>query len=239
MTSPRSVRETVELHVDALYERDAAGRIAGVRGGGAPAPLFHLVRSVEGNRWLVGATLPPAARSTLEALAAAEPRPRALAEMEHGPPACRGAVLALLASVTPVGGEYRGPAYMFPEAPGLSSAVEVLGQPSDARPHAGLAWLAAFRDEDRPVVVARDATGTAVAVCHSARLGPASAEAGLEVAVAFRGRGLGVAVARGWATAVRAGGRVPLYSTSWENDASRGVARRLGLEAYAEDWHVD
>ena len=42
-----------------------------------------------------------------------------------------------------------------------------------------------------------------------------------------------------WADAVRGGGRVPLYGTWWGNLASRGVTRRLGLELYGEDWHID
>ena len=30
----------------------------------------------------------------------------------------------------------------------------------------------------------------------------------------------------------------PLYSTSWDNEASRAVARRLGLLLIGEDWHL-
>jgi hypothetical protein len=41
-----------------------------------------------------------------------------------------------------------------------------------------------------------------------------------------------------WATAVREGGRVPLYRTEWGNTASRALARRLGLICYAEDLHL-
>ncbi|MXZ22396.1 MAG: GNAT family N-acetyltransferase, partial [Caldilineaceae bacterium SB0665_bin_25] len=33
-------------------------------------------------------------------------------------------------------------------------------------------------------------------------------------------------------------GRVPLYSTSWENGASLAVARKLGLVAYASGWSL-
>ena len=40
-------------------------------------------------------------------------------------------------------------------------------------------------------------------------------------------------VGKTYANAVRAIGCVPLYSTSWENQASRAVAAKLGLLRYA------
>lgn len=41
-----------------------------------------------------------------------------------------------------------------------------------------------------------------------------------------------------WAQRVRALGAIPLYSTSWENEASRGVARKLSLEYYGADFQI-
>jgi hypothetical protein len=38
---------------------------------------------------------------------------------------------------------------------------------------------------------------------------------------------------------VRRENRIPLYSTSWDNAASRGVARRLGLVLYGADLSFD
>jgi len=37
---------------------------------------------------------------------------------------------------------------------------------------------------------------------------------------------------------VRALERVPLYSTSWENQASRRLAARLGLVHFGADLHI-
>ena len=80
--------------------------------------------------------------------------------------------------------------------------------------------------------------GTRVSVCFCARRSDAAAEAGLETAAKFRGRGLGPQVAATWALAVRASGRIPLYSASWANAASLSVARKLGLVAYASGWSL-
>jgi hypothetical protein len=38
--------------------------------------------------------------------------------------------------------------------------------------------------------------------------------------------------------AVAAARLQPLYSTSWDNLGSQGVARRLGLRLYGEDWSI-
>ncbi len=54
----------------------------------------------------------------------------------------------------------------------------------------------------------------------------------LETFEEYRGRGYVPAVVAEWARAVRATGRIPLYGTSWDNLASRAVARKLGLIQY-------
>src|SRR6185436_13781001 len=80
--------------------------------------------------------------------------------------------------------------------------------------------------------------GQAVSVCFCARRSDVAAEAGLETAAAFRGRGLAARVTAAWALAIRASGRLPIYSTSWSNHASLAVARKLGLAACASDWSL-
>lgn len=231
--------EAARLHLDALYERDATGLLVRPRGTGpVPAPRLHLVRTVEGNHWLFSAVLDQDVRDRIETLLAAEPVLRHLDAAEARPPACREAVIAALGGRRPVV-EHRGPAFLFPAVlPPPDRPVETLRTPAEADPHPGLVWLSAFEEVDRPLVVARGAQGEAVACCHAARTGPEAAEAGLDVVEPYRRHGLAVAVTLGWAMAVRSDGRLPLYSTTWGNHASRGVARRLGLRAYAEDWHV-
>ena len=89
--------------------------------------------------------------------------------------------------------------------------------------------------------------GHAVSLCCCARSSGASpaavgvgaaAEAWVETAPGQRGRGYAARTVAAWARSIRALGLEPLYSTSWENRASRAVARRLGLIPYGEDLHI-
>lgn len=63
-------------------------------------------------------------------------------------------------------------------------------------------------------------------------------EAGVETARPYRGRGYAARVVAAWAREVRDMGRVPLYSTSWKNEASRAVARKLALICFGNDLHI-
>jgi hypothetical protein len=88
-------------------------------------------------------------------------------------------------------------------------------------------------DERRPVVgVVVD--GAVVSACYSARRGPLACEAGVDTEETYRGRGYGPAVVAAWRDAVEVDGRVPMYSTSWDNVASLGIARKLALIPYAD-----
>ena len=90
----------------------------------------------------------------------------------------------------------------------------------------------------RTPIVALMQDGHAVSVCFCARRTDIAAEAGVETAAAFRGRGFATRVTAAWASAIRASGCVPLYSTSWTNHASLAVARKLGLITYASTWSI-
>ncbi len=80
--------------------------------------------------------------------------------------------------------------------------------------------------------------GHSVSICFSARSSIEAAEAGLETSEPYRGRGYGPCVTAAWALEVRSSGRVPLYSTSWDDSASLAVARKLRLLPYASDWSI-
>jgi predicted GNAT family acetyltransferase len=80
--------------------------------------------------------------------------------------------------------------------------------------------------------------GHAVSVCCSVRETAEAFEAGVETVAAHRRRGYAPRAVTAWAREVRAMGRVPLYSTSWQNEASRAVARTLGLIHFGTDLHI-
>jgi predicted GNAT family acetyltransferase len=100
-------------------------------------------------------------------------------------------------------------------------------------------WVAGEIEAGASPVMAVLVDGYAVSACACARRSMAAAEAGLETAPAFRGRGYAARVTSAWAAAVRATGRMPLYSTSWANALSLAVARKLELRIYATDWSIE
>jgi hypothetical protein len=87
-------------------------------------------------------------------------------------------------------------------------------------------------------MVALTVDGHAAAVCCSGRRTGTAHEAAVETAAPYRGRGYAARVVGAWARAVREMGCVPLYSTSWQNEASRDVARKLALICFGSDLHI-
>lgn len=227
-----------DLHLDLLYERDDAGYMLRSRDPDVPLPLLHLVRTVQGNRWLLSAALTLEVRAVLEAALRVEPVVPDLAAMEHQPPDVFALAIGLgLGDDSSV---YCGPAYSFGTAVVAPAQVpiELLPDAPETRTLPALAWIRDTSAREQPLCIARNGDGLVVAVCHSARSTPAGAEAGVETVEAYRGRGLAGAVVAGWARAVQAQGRLPLYSTLWSNHASRSVARKLALIPYGESGHL-
>jgi RimJ/RimL family protein N-acetyltransferase len=194
-------------------------------------------RTREGNVWRFRHDLHDDLARDLERLCRSEPVVANLAN----PPMNAAAIRAALEAHAPITDEGRGPAYWIPDSVPPPEGVEVV-LVSEANKHLlerNFPWMLTSRSRYKigPVAVAV-VQGNAVSICHCARLTELAAEAGVETVEAGRGHGYAVAVVAGWATAVRQLGLIPLYSTSWENTASQGVARKLGMVRYGDDWSI-
>ena len=130
-----------------------------------------------------------------------------------------------------------GPAFVFPGGMNLPEDVTLMepGQADLLREH--FPFTATWLRERWPcyAVVVDD---QAVSICYSARRTSAVAEAGVDTAEAFRGRGYAALVTAAWATAIRVAGITPVYSTGDDNLASQAVARKLGLREFGWDVQV-
>ena len=219
---------TADIHLRTLFLLDSAGRIRGTREPDPdPGPLFALIRGRASCAWAVRADLSQEIAEKLAGLAREEPP---VADFRDAP------VHAERYRSLAGGEEYSGPAFAFPETVEQHAATVLVNEVQLLARHFS-GWTAAEIPGRSPAVAVVE-DGDAVSVCFCARRSDTAAEAGLETAAAFRGRGLGPQAAAAWALAVRASGRIPLYSTSWSNAASLSVARKLGLVAYANGWSL-
>ena len=223
--------DLMALHVAALFTHDSAGRMLRVNEpNGARAPRFFLGRTTAGDilrfRDDVDDALAAALRDEASRISTSPLDPSPSARFE-----------ALLASSAPIEHVGSGPAYVFPDAiAGGDAAVPITRENADLlRAHLPQ-WLGDVGVSEPMFAVMED--GHAVAVCASVRTTPFAMEAGVETAPGFRGRGHAMRATAAWAQAVRAAGRIPMYSTSWENHASRAVARKLGLRLFGSDLHI-
>jgi len=185
-----------------------------------------LIRGATSCAWATRADLPHSIATELHKLAVTEPPTLSRrAEPVH---AKRYRQL--------VGGQQdSGPAFTFHEIP-LTTGAIVIKDAALLRPHFH-GWRADEVPGCSPILGILD-HDVAVSICFCARQSPVAAEAGLETAPGFRGRGLGKRVAAAWAEAIRASGRLAVYSTSWSNGPSLAVAHSLGLETRATHWSL-
>jgi hypothetical protein len=228
--------ELAEVHLGALYSLSAGGLIAASRDATVTPPWFHLLRMPVGNRWLLGAALGSAQRKRLASILSVErPISDCVDALAHPPDL--GTIRRALADLGSVR-EYRGPAFFFPNEVSTPERAELLADLTEAPRDGPFAWLRSAPATSHPVAIVRGDHHQVASVCYSARSTAVAAEAGVETADEYRGRGYGSMAVLGWAAAVRKSGRTALYSTEWENMASRALASRLGLICYAEDLHM-
>jgi GNAT superfamily N-acetyltransferase len=198
-----------------------------------PAPRFHLMLTPEGPLFRFRHDVPTDVARRLEALAARETwDPDA-----QGPPPSLPGYLEALARQAPARTVWSGPAFaaLRPAVP-LGPALEI-GEDNAGVLRGGLeAWLEDVPHRRPFVAVIHGAR--AVSLCASVRISPAAHCAGVETDPEHRRRGHALVAVSAWAHAVQTLGATPFYSTSWENEASRRVAARLGFQFVATDLHI-
>ena len=230
--------QLLRLQADALFTHDKRGRMLRVNEPeGERTPRFFFARSREGNIWRYRDDLPKEALQALDALATAE----TVGEDLRAAPRNLDSFLTALGGTQEGASIESGPAYRFPDE--LRCVIDVTHLTREdlhllRAMVRDLNYTARYFEERGPLmVVVKD--GGAVSVCYSARLTDQAAEAGVETIEAYRGRGYASAVVTAWAQAIRTSGRIPLYSTSWDNHASQALARRLRLVQYGTDLSVE
>ena len=235
------------LHIDALFTCDARGRLLARREPGLPpAPRFYLGRTRHGNSWRIRADEPSESVRRLSRLTGREAALPA-GSVRPPPPERIEALRRVLRERAGIGCEWRGPVYRFRALASRRGVWQQRAQGTRAIDPADGSAVALLR-ADFPAVadvleecgpcMAVIGAGRVRAVCHSACGRSAVArEAAVETLEADRGRGLAGRCVAAWALAVADRGATPLYSTSWQNRASRAVARKLGLVPYGEDLH--
>lgn len=227
--------ELMSIHVRALFTHDAESRLLFVNepgGAGPRAPRLFLGRTRVGNVWRFRADLPENLIRELDSLCADEPPVNAESDE---PPRHVERYVRLLEKHAPVERVSTGPAYHFPENIAPSRHPVAITEDDAERLQGGFEELVAELRAWHPFVALIE-EGRAVSVCRSVRITPEAHEAGVETLPDFRGKGYAKNVTAEWAQRVRAIGAIPLYSRSWENNASRAVARKLRLECYGADF---
>ncbi len=229
--------ELLALQADALFTRDARGRLVAENApGGSPAPDLYIAAGAGGNRCWFGRDVSDDAAAAVAALHAP------LRELEE----VRALPLAALAQALGGGGVAHraldvhlcfvlerqaapvGAAELV--LSGTAAAVELAervrrdGMPAEVV-EAGFPVMEEFWEPWCIALVGGEMAATAFA----ARLGKDAADVGVYTFPRFRGRRLAGAVTAAWSVHPALGTRTLFYGTAVTNLASQAVARHLGL----------
>lgn len=229
-----SPADLIKLQAAILFRYDPAGRMLCTNEADAtPAPRLFLGRTTAGNVWRFRYDLPDSLIRDLERLLRAEP----VATDLTLPPETLPDVADALNAHAPIQQISMGPAWRFPGTLAPPQEVTLVSGSNVGALRNHFPWAVTEWKDVQPCLAAI-VDGDAVSLCFSSRTSINAAEAGVETAPAFWGRGYATAVVAAWGRAIRASNRIPLYSTSWENLASRNVARKLGLVLYGADLSI-
>jgi hypothetical protein len=234
--------DSIELHthVDTLFATDEQGDMTVINDWRklSRAPDFYLGRA--GTEVIVQyhANLPMPLRRQLADYARQEPLPGAVS-LEL--PWFEEAYQKVLINAYPKSSlQVRfGPAYYFAKPMGENLHPNIVKVTSDNQLvlHRYLAdWLPDV-DYEQPMLAWVE-QGDALGICASVRCTDLAMEAGVEVTADARRRGIGREVVKAWAKGVQQLGKIALYSTSSDNEASRHLAASLDLPLLGTDFQL-
>jgi len=149
-----------------------------------------------------------------------------------------GDYVGLLASAAPIGAIRAGPLYRVAHPVSPGEACVAIDESNADLLRGGLDEWSADVKHSQPMM-AVVAGRRAIAVCASVRASETVHCAGVETLPDYRRTGLGAQVVGAWAGAVQARGATPFYGTTFDNLASQGVARRLGLDLVGSEFWIE
>jgi len=230
-----SDRELIEIEAATLYRLDAKGRLISLNDENqGEAPRFYLGITRDGNIARYRHDLPD---DLVEELADAVEREPVHAKLPESPALC-DLYGELLERHAPVKNMWTGPAYVIPSQERIPHGVVGITPENAGLLQESFPDVVGRVDLCAPVTALIE-DGKAVSVCLSSCVSPAAHESGVGSVEEYRGRGYAGKVVAAWAESVRKLGRVPFYSTDWDNRASQRVAEKLGAVAFGVDFHFD
>lgn len=231
-----SDRELIKMQVEVLFTLDENGRMLGINQSGGdvePAPRFFFGHTTQGPICRFRFDLPENLVKHLKEVAAAEP----MLMDSRTCPSSHNQFKDILQSHAPIERIWIGTAYRFPKHISPPTNVVRLSSENAGLLKGDFANMVTELDDGKPYLAVIE-DSQAVSVCRSVRLSSRAHEAGVDTLDTYRWRGYATSAVAAWALAVRSLNLIPLYSTSWDNVASQGVARQLGLVQYGVDYHV-
>jgi hypothetical protein len=220
-----------QLQLETLFSLNSLGRIISTREPQpSTGPAFILIRGAINCAWAVRADIENGLACKLESLAKQETESTSweqpLLYTQYYQELLNGKLTW-------------GPCFAFPEnlKSGADKSFSIISDEASLETHFS-GWIPGEINAGRSPVIAATESGQPVSVCFCARRSTVAAEAGVETAAPFRGRGYAPRVTSAWAESVRQMGLTPLYSTDWTNGSSLAVARKLGLIQCTTRWCI-
>lgn len=232
MSNAADEARLLDQHADVLFRMDTDGKLAGLNEpGDDPPPRLFLARDETTHRLWFRADVGEATIDACRDIARELPP----WDFQQPPRSLYAPLRKAIDREGPIEDESNGPAYRFGDRVDLPNEALAIVIDGTSAPllESNFPYtrsVLAFRSPVVGVMV----DGSVVSACYCARKRPNACEAGVDTIERYRGLGFAALVVSAWRDAVEKEGREPLYSTSWDNLASRTVAAKLWLIPYAE-----